>query len=185
MSERFESLRGLWGMAWDVLDDGVKYATSAARFVNFATLDLDSWPEARTVAIRRSDRALGIVETHTDLTSNKITSLRTTPRVAMTHWDTTLDLQIRLWAEVSIMSGKAVTDIWAKVPPNARVSYGEIPSPGTPIPSALAYVKEPTSGDFAVLRCTVTKMDIVHLGANHRRAAYLRTDDWAGTWLAP
>jgi hypothetical protein len=29
------------------------------------------------------------------------------------------------------------------------------------------------------------EIDLVHLGARHRRAGFVRTDDWAGTWMAP
>ena len=38
---------------------------------------------------------------------------------------------------------------------------------------------------FAVLGCNLLEIDLVHLGARHRRAEFIRENEWAGTWLAP
>ena len=84
-----------------------------------------------------------------------------------------------------ILSGGAVAATWARVPDPSRQSYGTSPAPGTPIAEALAYAKPADPDSFAVLRCAVQAMDIVHLGPQHRRARFDRADGWAGQWLAP
>jgi pyridoxamine 5'-phosphate oxidase len=35
------------------------------------------------------------------------------------------------------------------------------------------------------LRCHLLEIDLVHLGARHRRAEFICENEWAGTWLAP
>lgn len=70
-------------------------------------------------------------------------------------------------------------------PRASRQSYGTNPAPGLPIASALAYDKRPDAASFAVLRCAIAGMDILHLGTGHRRARFDRADGWAGHWLAP
>jgi len=93
----------------------------------------------------------------------------------------------RAWvqAEVTILTGAAVAEAWARVPDPSRQSYGTRPAPGTPIAVALEYDKPADPASFAVLRCAVQAMDIVHLGPQHRRARFDRADGWAGQWLAP
>jgi len=59
------------------------------------------------------------------------------------------------------------------------------PLPGTPIADAFAYEKPADRARFAVLLCRVTQIDLVHLGTPHRRAGYLASDGFAGSWLAP
>ena len=55
-----------------------------------------------------------------------------------------------------------------------------------PIREVRVYSPTPASRErFAVLRCNLFQMDLVHLGTRHRRAAFLAQDGWAGSWLAP
>ena len=65
------------------------------------------------------------------------------------------------------------------------VSYGTQPTPGTAILDAYAYEKPSERERFVVLRCNLLEIDLVHLGARHRRAEFIRENEWAGTWLAP
>jgi hypothetical protein len=94
-------------------------------------------------------------------------------------------LQIRVTAEVSIQTGPGVEPHWDKVPVASRVSYGTMPVPGTPIPQVHAYEKPAVRGRFAVLICRIVDMDLVQLGARHRRAIYRADDGWRGIWVAP
>jgi hypothetical protein len=83
------------------------------------------------------------------------------------------------------LTGDVVEDAWSKVPAASRVSYGTAPDPGTPIDSVYAYQKPALRNRFAILRCHIDHIDLVELSTQHRRAEYLRTDNWRGTWLAP
>lgn len=185
MSNWFETLDGLWDQAWDQLAQGVADAAHPARRVTFATISPDGWPEARTVVLRLADQASVGLQVQTDLHSDKIKSLQSTPRAAVHVWLEDHELQIRIQCAVTIQSGAEVAETWKQVPDISRQSYGVTPAPGQPIAHALDYVKSPDPATFAVLTCTAETMDLVHLGGDHRRARYTRARDWNGEWLVP
>jgi pyridoxamine 5'-phosphate oxidase len=185
MTDWFATLHGLHAQTWDLLARGVADATHPCRLPTVATVSPDGWPEARSMVLRAADPLAGVVMLHTDLYSSKLASLRATPRAALHIWVADAALQIRLQADVTINSGAGLRALWDKIPDHARQSYGVTPAPGTPIADALDYVKAPDPATFAVLVCRVMQIDLVHLGAQHRRAAYSRSDDWAGGWLSP
>ena len=86
---------------------------------------------------------------------------------------------------MDVLTGPDIDPQWDRVPEGSRVSYGTRPTPGTPISDVHAYEKPSNRDRFSILKCRVLEIDLVHLGARHRRAAFVETDDWAGTWLAP
>lgn len=185
MTDWFETLDGLHARVWETLATGVSDAGHPARRPTLASVSPTGWPEARTVVLRSVDRDAGNLTVHTDLHSDKIASLRATPRAALHVWDAEQALQIRAQAEVTIQSGPDVLDLWQRIPDHAQQSYGVTPPPGRPIETALDYVKEPDPATFAVLLCQITHIDAVHLGADHRRAAFSRDRHWGGQWLSP
>ncbi|WP_333712042.1 pyridoxamine 5'-phosphate oxidase family protein [Yoonia sp.] len=185
MTDWFETPEGIWQRLWQTLATGVTDPGHPARLPAFATVSPQGWPEARKVVLRSADQASATVTVHTDLYSGKIASLQATPRAALLIWDAGDALQIRLQAQVTIQSGDQTRALWDSVPDHARQSYGVTPPPGTPIPKALAYVKEPNPATFAVLTCTLSQIDAVHLGTAHRRAHFSRGRAWIGEWLSP
>lgn len=185
MTEWYETLGGLYERVWGTLADGVAQADHAARLLNFATLSPEGWPEARSVVLRSTRPTEAELTVHTDLYSGKIRSLRAHPRAALHVWDASQALQLRFQATVTIQSGDATRALWDKVPDHAQQSYGVTPPPGARIDSALDYVKQPDPDTFAVLNCRIMQIDVVHLGRDHRRACFARSNNWAGQWLAP
>ncbi len=185
MNKRVETLNGLREEVWDCVVQGVTDPDHPARTPTFATVSPKNWPEARSVVLRAVDMDAATIAVHTDLHSDKIRSLQHTPRAAAHIWDPARKLQVRLNMHVEIASGDDVRVIWDRVPDHSKQSYGVTPPPGQPIKSALAYVKEPSPDTFAVLHCEVLTIDAVHLGEEHRRAIYSRSDDWMGHWLSP
>jgi len=185
MSDWFETTEGLWGKLWSTLGRGVADAKHPARTPTFATVSPDGRPEARTVVLRHADQASGTVIMHTDLYSDKVKSLRIAPFAALHIWVPKQNLQIRLQANVVIQSGDQVRTLWDKIPDHAQQSYGVTPAPGAPIKTALDYVKKPDPATFAVLVCSLTHVDLVHLGEDHRRVSFSRDHDWQGQWLSP
>lgn len=180
-----ERLDTLLDQAWSRLLRGVHDRHAPARHPTLATHSPDGWPEARTVVLRAADRAAATLDLHTDLQSPKIAALTALPRAALHIWDASAHLQLRLRAEVTVLTGPATAALWDRVPPASRVSYGTTPPPGQPIPAALDYTTQPDPARFAVLRCHLLEMDLLHLGPRHRRARFSRAGGWAGTWLAP
>lgn len=171
--------------AWRHITRGVADSRHPARYPTFATVSPNGKPELRTVALRKADREAGVLEVHTDTVTPKVKSLRQTPYASIHIWVPRADMQLRLNAEVEIITGPETEAIWARVPQASRVSYGTTPDPGVPISSVYAYEKPPRPDRFAILRCLLTDMDIVHLGERHRRAEFARRDGWVGTWLSP
>jgi len=178
-------LPGLAAQVWARLVRGVGDRHAAARNPTLATVSPAGWPEARTVVLRAADPVAGTLDIHTDPRSAKVASLQANPRAVLHVWDPAAHLQIRAAVVVQLLTGEAVAAIWARVPDPSRQSYGTMPAPGQPIADALAYDKRPDAASFAVLRCTVQVFDVLHLGPQHRRARFERTDGWTGQWLAP
>lgn len=150
-----------------------------------ATVSENGAPSMRTVVARAVDLKRHAVQFHTDLGSAKMHELAGNASVSLMCWLPASNLQIRLQAQVSVIAGAAASEIWANVPDTSRKGYGTKPAPSTPIASALNYAKPADPNGFAVLDCTVNAVDLLHLGADHRRAVYARNGDWIGQWVAP
>ncbi|SEW45468.1 Pyridoxamine 5'-phosphate oxidase [Cognatiyoonia koreensis] len=184
MSDWFKTLDGIHDRIWQTLGRGVADRKHVARTPTFTTVR-DGKPEARTIVLRAADPKTHALDVHTDLGTAKVASLRQSPHATFHIWDQKQRLQIRLLTTVDILTGDAVADIWANVPDPAREVYGTRPSPGTVIPDALDYKKPADFESFAVLRCAISEIDALHLGDEYRRAAFARSRDWQGQWLAP
>ena len=178
------ALPELHTQVWARLIRGVHDRHAVARNMMLATVGLDGAPQARTVVLRAADRQAAVLEIHTDLRSHKVAELRSNSRAALHVWDASVNLQMRLTADVAILTGQDVTAIWAKVPDPSRHSYGSTPAPGQPIAQALGYAKDADAACFAVLRFRIQSIDALNLERDHRRARFDRADGWRGGWLA-
>lgn len=178
-------LASLHGQVWTRLVRGVHDRHAPARHPTLATIGTDGKPQARTVVLRAADSAAACLDIHTDIQSAKVSELRVDPRAMLHVWDPSPHLQVRIEAEVAILSGAEVAATWDRVPEASRRAYGSTPAPGTLIEDALGYEKSPDPASFAVLRLSVQAIDALHLGPDHRRARFERGDGWAGQWLAP
>jgi hypothetical protein len=179
------TLPGLHARAWDILTRGPADRHAPARHIALATVAPDGTPDVRTVVLRAADRAAATLDIHTDLRSAKVTALKHTPTAQILAWDPRAHLQIRATGTATILTGAEAAPLWARVPAASRPAYGATPPPGTPIPAALAYTRTDGATAFAVIRLTLTALDLLHLGDRHRRARFARADDWRGDWLSP
>ncbi len=180
-----QDLQAFLDEAWRHLTRGVADSRAPARYPTFVTVAPDGTPEGRTVALRGAVKSTATLEVHTDVETHKVFALKHNPIAAFHVWVPRSDLQIRLTTRVEILTGAQVDEQWARIPAGSRVAYGTMPYPGTPIADAFAYEKPAERERFAVLRCHVNQIDLVHLGTPHRRAGYHASDGFAGTWLAP
>ena len=163
--------------------DGLWDRIGAMREVALATSGPDG-PEARTVVLRRADRAAGEVEMASDTDTAKVRALRADPRAAVMHWNAEEALQIRLSLEVRIVVGDPGR--WEAMPEAARWNYGAVPPPGTPVPAPDAWERPGERSRFAALIGAVRRIDAVLLAEDgHRRAAWDAADGFAGAWLSP
>jgi len=179
------NLSELHAQVWMRLLRGVRDRRAPTRHPTLATVTPDGRPQARTIVLRAADKQAGSLDVHTDLHSAKVVELSAAPFASLHVWDASAHLQIRLEANVAILQGEDVAEIWARVPELSRLSYGGSPAPGQLISGALNYNKVPDPARFVVLRLSVQTIDVLHLGPSHRRARFDRCTNWAGAWLAP
>ena len=142
-------------------------------------------PEGDNLSPVAPSRSLSVLEVHTDVATSKVVALKHNSKAAFHVWLPSADLQIRMTAVVEIQTGTDTDQQWDRIPEGSRISYGTRPKPGTAISDVYAYEKPSDRERFAVLRCNLLEIDLVHLGARHRRARYISKNEWAGTWLAP
>lgn len=185
MSDWVESLEGMLAQAGACLERRLS-GEGAVEVPVLATVSPQGAPEARAVVLRAVDWPAGTVEVHTDLDSDKVASLRADPRAALHLWDPETRLQLRLGLRMEIVEGRAVLERWERVPEESRAAYGKSPAPGSTIEGALDYETLARPQSFAVLLGQVTDLDVVHLGGEHRRAAFERgAGGWTSRWLVP
>jgi pyridoxamine 5'-phosphate oxidase len=179
------SLPSLYDHAWQRLVRGVHDRRAPARHPTLATVSPEGQPQARTVVLRAVDRASGCLTVHTSLHSPKVHDLKRLPVAAVHVWDAGSRLQIRMQADVAIVSGAAAAQAWSKVPERSRAAYTGGQAPGEPIQDALAYTSIPDARAFAMLQLSLQSIDLLHLGPVHRRACFTRDRTWEGQWLVP
>lgn len=142
-------------------------------------------PQMRSVVMRLADRETGTLGFYTDLFSSKIAELRADPRAGLHLYDAAQRLHLRATGLASLRGGAELAGVWETMSLREQAQYGMTPPPGRAIPTGDAYLRGSDLSAFAEITVTVTVMDIVRLKEPHRRAAYQRSDDWAGAWLAP
>lgn len=180
-----ETLPQLHDHLWSRLIRGVHDRHAPARHPTLATVSPSGMPQARTVVLRGADKQAATLTLYTDVHSDKVKALHTTPVAALHVWDATAHLQTRIEANVTVLTGDAAHEHWKRVPEHSRSAYSCGPAPGEPITDALAYTKTPDQQAFAVLLLQVNTIDALHLGPKHRRALFTREDGWAGQWVVP
>jgi pyridoxine/pyridoxamine 5'-phosphate oxidase len=189
MTEWFETLPGTLTAAWNRLVKGVQDPAAPTHALTLATVGRRGGAEARQVILRRADPEGGLVEFHTDTSSDKVAELTRVPWATVLAWDPAAGFQIRMRAHVTILSGDASRGMWKQVHDGARRFYGANPPPGSPIPAADAYESRSDPAHFAVLRCILQEIETLHLGgsshAAQKRAIFRRGDGWQGGWLVP
>ena len=181
----FQKLDDFLDFGWQQISRGKADKKSPARHPTFVTSSANGFPNARTLVMRRCDRKNNQIEFHTDTDSSKMLALKENPRAGIHIWLPKNQLQIQMDVVVEVNVGDITIPNWKNVPPNSRVAYGTIPSPGTVIGSPLDYNHTPDQKRFAVLVCDIQSIQLLLLGVKHIRAYYKKTSNWQGEWLSP
>lgn len=172
--------------AWAALAPQIVQNKRKAQVATLSTLDAHGAPTARSVILRTSDRDRGSIDIFTDAATPKCAEISNDPRAALTLWRADLDLQLRASGLVEIIEGEIARAAWSHLPEHALPNYGVVPAPGTQIASATSYQRPPNAARFAILRFTISDLDVVSLKApTHTRAYFERRDTWQGVWRAP
>lgn len=172
--------------SWAALAPQIVADKRKAQVATLSTVGQGGAPAARSVILRGSDRAQASVDIFTDAATQKCVEIAHDPRVALTIWREDLQLQLRLSGAVEIIEGPLARKAWDALPARALPNYGVTPAPGSQIQTATAYTRSADAARFAILRLTVSDMDVVSLQEPyHTRALFERRDGWRGTWRAP
>lgn len=193
------SLPGVLETVWSELEIGAARAKHGFHQPILSTVDLQGEPSSRVVVLRHADRNAGTVACHTDARSPKVEHIRSAPTAAWCFYDATRRIQIRATGTCSIHSGDQIADErWDGSPTRSRRCYlapsipgerCESPSPNLPIE---LHRRDPSEAEsqagrvnFAVIRCTLRKLDYLELHHDgHVRATFTRQDGgpWSGHW---
>ncbi|MEM9794881.1 MAG: pyridoxamine 5'-phosphate oxidase family protein [Pseudomonadota bacterium] len=182
MSDPFLDLADLLDHVWMRLGRAVADRSDPMRLVVLATSGPDG-ADARTVALRRADRAAGEIEVHSDRRTAKIGALEADPRGAILLWDPEVQLQIRLKADFEIIHADPLR--WDRVPQSARANYGTDPAPGTPLREPGSVRRTPDRSRFAALIGRIRGIDVVSLAHIPHRRAQFDGPEGPGLWVAP
>ena len=84
--KQFFDLNEFLDHAWSLLTRGVVDKKSVAKNPTFSTISEDGFPTMRTVVLRRADRIANCLEIHTDIQTNKVSSLQKHNSAGLHFW---------------------------------------------------------------------------------------------------
>ncbi|MEI7443771.1 MAG: pyridoxamine 5'-phosphate oxidase family protein [Burkholderiales bacterium] len=190
---RDATLQAILASAWALLDRGARDAAEDAHWPVLATVDARDperpVPDARVLVLRRVAVDARELEVHSDLRAHKLAQLAASPRACVAIHDRNRELQLRLWADVSVHAGDAIARrAWDALGRASRRAYLAPRTPGEPLdapdlnlPEAFldrlpeAAESEPGFANFAAIVLRVASLEWLRLGrAGHQRARF----DW-------
>jgi len=147
-------------------------------------------PDARVMVLRAVDRASHTLQFYSDTRAAKITTLASTPRIAVTGYDTANRLQLRLGGLASIITDTGADAAWSALTATGRTAYQSLEPPGTPVaelPHPSEIPADSGRRHFAIVAIMLDRFEWLDLAVpGHRRALHLRDGaDWRGSWLVP
>ena len=187
MSVAPDSLPALLDLAWHHLAHAVTTAHHGFHLPTLCTLGLDQRPAARIVVLRRFDLAERAVMCHTDRRAPKVLEIEADARASWVFYDGPSRLQLRASGVVKMHTGDALADTqWEASNLSSRRCYLAPRRPGSavdhPSPNLPPEVRDqvpveaatlPGRANFAVLRCVIESLDVLHLHhAGHHRAQF-------------
>ena len=84
--KQFHVLDEFLDHAWMLLMRGVADPKSVAKNPTFSTVSEEGFPTMRTVVLRRADRIANCLEIHTDIQTNKVSSLKKNNFAGLHFW---------------------------------------------------------------------------------------------------
>ncbi|WP_353216906.1 pyridoxamine 5'-phosphate oxidase family protein [Sandarakinorhabdus sp.] len=194
-----EVLLDILAHAWSLLVRGGADRKSPMHTPVVASVDAEGLPQARTMVLRKADRAAGTLRFHTDARSPKAAQLHGRP-VSVLAYHAGENVQLRISGTGRVAAdGEPVDALWNQSTLFARRCYLTQFAPGAVLPGPASGLPDwiegqqptaeqiaPARPNFAVLWIDATAIEWLHLAnTGHRRAVFRAADGWAGTWLAP
>ena len=198
MSRRFPNLDSLPAIeteCWQLLHDATGDRSMMTRLPVLGTIDNNRCKQ-RTVVLRQVQRDQRSLIIHTDLRSPKIQQIEDCPSVSLLCYEPSLEVQLRLSAEVIIHTDNEIADkLWATQHEAIRHSFTARQPPGSVLSERpedmpndrLNVIGNESAGrhNFAVIECVVNSLEWLMLRPEgHLRAIFnyqnhqLTTADW-------
>jgi 3-hydroxyisobutyrate dehydrogenase len=188
----YDDLEGSCDHAWALLARGVKDRRSPFHTPGLATVSPEGLPEIRTVVLRGCDTSARSLRFHTDTRSAKITDMQKQPQAALHFYDPTAKIQLRVRAQLDLLSGAAYDTAWDNTRPMSRECYQVTQAPGSPLPNPADVVFDAAATNdgadyFAPVIAHVRQIEWLYLAARgHRRALFDFTSAQPQhSWLVP
>ena len=187
-------LRDLHVACWDHLIRARHDRKSEFRWMNVATIDMQSNPQIRTVVLRSVNARDHTLAFHTDRRSAKWQELNGNTSVALHFHARRAAVQIRMSGHVLVAGEDERLKTWQHLHDGVRKTYGQKLAPGSVVSEPeenhdCAIMNEAQAyANFAVINVTIHKIDWLELGLDrNRRALFTYGEHGAlyARWIAP
>lgn len=181
-------LKNIWGR----LSAAVTSEDDPWQLPVLGTRGLDG-PGLRTVVLRGVDEPTRKLFAQTDIRAPKVDHIRKDPRIEWLFYDSKKMTQVRAMGSAIIHhENDLAKGTWIKVPRSNQKNYAsprqpslEVTSPEQAWPDAKDI--ERAFSNFAVIACTVSRIDWLQLNPSGRKRAGFTWNgaNWRLSWLAP
>ena len=194
--------REILSRAFDLIERGVKERPADFHTPVLVTTGADNFPEARTVVLRKFERATRDLLCHVDLRSPKVPEIQNNPNTAWLFYHQPEKLQLRIRATTTVHTDDELANQqWRASQLFSRRCYcGDAPgtlkdAPSSGLPAFLED-RQPTAEEtetlgrknFAVLQSKINKIEVYELNVKgHRRSLFIfdENGNLETRWLTP
>ena len=186
-------------LSWELLTRGAQSPKEDAHWPTLATVDAAGRARARTVVLRRVERAEGALEFYTDARAQKVRHLQDNPWASVHVYDGSRRVQVRAQVRAHLhVEDEVARERWEGLGARGRLDYCRQPAPATPSEQwetglEPSWKQDPPDAqqiqwafaNFCVMRCVIESMDALYLArSGHRRALFDLTNQ-TRSWVIP
>ncbi len=183
-----QSLEDIFQNIWQQLRRGKNDKKHAFRFGTFVTIN-GTFPNPRTVVLRKVEQAKAELWLYTDLRSPKVEEVRNNKNVAWHFYNPKQQVQLRMYGTVAILHNETITnEIWQNLPDYGKSDYLTRQPPGSlKLNDSKRLLSTNNAENFCVLVTAINTIDWLQLSRDgHQRGRFERSQDgWKSDWLIP
>lgn len=186
---------------WQMLSEAVSDRKHPMRTVTIGYVS-NGMPQIRTVVLRKVEKKRRKLYFHTDIRSEKVSSIGSHNQLTWLAYDKDLRVQLILGGKTIIHHNNALTEQqWKRTQHSSRRCYLLTPGPGKPYTEDVKLLEEKLKNfsysieesekgyeNFAVVETTVDQMDwyhTFHLGNQRAHFIYENNNIKSAEWLTP
>jgi len=201
MPAHYEDLSAVQRTWMELLLGAVSERTHPFKKPVLTTISLEGVPKARIIILRDVNFEERSIRLQTDARSDKVAEIGRNPNVMLAFYDPSHEIQVQVSGIASIHRDDVYADAaWKGAAPASRRAYLAKCEPGTPLAGPASGLPRDVEGkipseerleegrsNFAAVQMLFEQVDWLFLSPNgNRRARFVvKSNSWAGTWLAP